>query len=159
MVKKNKQGFSLVELIIVIAIMAILTGLMGLGFGYLRTADSKGVAYGINSGLSDLKSRTMAKSEAVYMHLVERDGNYYLNYTDSEDALSESEGLGEKIGSSAVEVKCDGTELPAEGDVCFAIRRKDGAFTKGPEKIEVTATNGSKYIVYLVKSTGRHYVE
>ena len=33
----KKDGFSLVELIITISIIAILTGLAAFGFGYLRT--------------------------------------------------------------------------------------------------------------------------
>lgn len=160
--KEKRQGFSLMELVIVIAIMAILTSLMALSLGYLRTADAKGVAYGINSSLSDLKSRTMSKSGAVYMHLLEHEGSYYAVYTDSNAPVSVGAGAGvpgEELGSSAVTVVCDGTQLPAGGDVCFALRRKDGAFTEGPQKIDVTAQNGTEYTVYLIPATGRHYVE
>ena len=132
--KEKRQGFSLMELVIVIAIMAILTSLMALSLGYLRTADAKGVAYGINSSLSDLKSRTMSKSGAVYMHLLEHEGSYYAVYTDSNAPVSVGAGAGvpgEELGSSTVTVVCDGTQLPAQKRRRFyrgaAEDRRDGA--------------------------------
>lgn len=153
----KKEGFSLVELIIVVAIMSILVGLTALGFGFLRSADAKGVTHGINSGLSELKSENMAKNKKIYMHLSEYDGSYYITYTESDTFTPD--GSGKDIGSSDVTVTCDGTVMAPGSSVCFSIRKKDGAFTHGPSKINVTADNGSSYDIYLVKDTGKHYIE
>ncbi|MCH5252314.1 MAG: prepilin-type N-terminal cleavage/methylation domain-containing protein [Lachnospiraceae bacterium] len=155
----QKDGFSLIELVIVISIMAILTGLAALGFGYLRSADAKGVANGINSGLSNLKSENMAKSKKTYMHLYELGGSYYIKYV-SEDAESSfsPDDSGKEIGKSTVEVSCDGAEIPEEG-IRFSVQKKDGAFGDGPKQIDVEASNGSHYRIILIKDTGKHYME
>lgn len=153
----KKAGFSLVELVIVIGIMAVLVGLTALGFGYFGTADAKGVTHGINSGLSDLKSENMAKSKKVYMHLNLYHGNYYVVYTDSDSFTPD--GSGKKIGDSDVTVTCDGTVMSEGSDVCFSIRKKDGAFTHGPSKVTVKAEGSFDYNVNIVKDTGRHYIE
>lgn len=155
--RKKKDGFSLVELVIVIAIMAVLVGLASLGFGYFGAAGAKEATHGINSGLSELKSENMAKSSKVYMHLNAYGGNYYVTYTDSDSFTPD--GSGKKIGGSNVQITCDGVLMSDGSDVCFSIRKKDGAFTHGPAKVSVVADNGSYYDIRIVKDTGRHYIE
>ena len=156
----KKDGFSLVELIITISIIAILTGLAAFGFGYLRTADAKGTANAINSGLSDLKAENMTKNKKIYMHLYEYDGSYYIHYTSEDEESSFSpDGSGKEIGKSTVTVSCDGTEMSDGSDVRFSVRKKDGAFTHGPKQIDVSASNGSHYRIKLVWDTGKHYME
>lgn len=158
MLKKSKDGFSLVELIIVIAIMAVLTGLTALGIGFMSAGDSRGVASEIDSCLSELKSQAMAKNKPVYMHLYQHDGRYFVEYAET-DSITPN-GKGEDIGNGAVSVvTSDGVDVTGNTVVTFAIRKKDGAFTMGPASITVSADNGSKYIVYLVKDTGKHFVE
>ena len=158
---KNREGFSLVELIIVIALMGILVGLSAYGYGYLKLADAKGLANGINSGLSELKSESMAKKKPVYMHLYEKDGSYILYYSDN--ASCDVDHDGKNLGSSNMSVKMDGTELGAGGKKSFHIRKKDGAFDavngdEPPAEIEVSSDSYT-YKIILVKDTGRHYIE
>ena len=43
--------------------------------------------------------------------------------------------------------------------ITIGIQKKDGAFSVGPEEIEVYDDNLNDYMVYLVKDTGKHYVE
>jgi len=57
---KKREGFSLVELIITIAIMGILIGFMAFGLGYLTASNSTKIAENINSGFSELKTQNMA---------------------------------------------------------------------------------------------------
>lgn len=158
---RSREGFSLVELIIVIAIMGTLVGLTAYGFGYMKLADAKGLANGINSGLSELKSESMAKNEPVYMHLFERDGSYFLYYSDNSACDTDEDG--KNLGSSQMSIKLDGTELGAGGTKSFHIRKKDGAFEavggeEPPSEIEVSS-DSYLYKIVLVKDTGRHYIE
>lgn len=159
--ERIREGFSLVELILVIAVMGILVGLTAYGYGYMKLADAKGLANGINSGLSELKSESMAKNEPVYMHLFEREGNYILYY--SEDSSCDTGVDGKNLGSSEMSLKLDGTELGAGGAKSFHIRKKDGAFEpvngeEPPSEIEVSSGSYT-YKIVLVKDTGRHYIE
>ena len=66
MERNNNKGFSMVELIITIAIMAILTGSFVAAAGYLKYANAKSGAKKINTELSELKLNNLS---------IERDAN------------------------------------------------------------------------------------
>ncbi len=164
--KKMREAFSLVELIIVIAIVALLIGFAALGLGYLRLTDAKGVASGIDSSLTALKANGMGKEGTYYMHLYSYDGNYYVSYNDQDTAYDPAtDGTGKKLGPDAVSVSYDGTGLGSGDELCFAIQKKDGAFKPTsvtpsvPKEIVAEASNGSTYKVHIVELTGKHYME
>ncbi len=154
---EKHKGYSLVELMITIAIMAILVGLIGLSANLLKSADTKEVAHEINSGLTELKSQNMGRNKPIYMHFNMYNGSYYVNYTESETFTPD--GTGREVGAPDVMVSVDGTVMNNGDDICILIQKKDGAFALGPEKIVVTGEGASDYTVWLVKRTGRHYVE
>ena len=80
--KSNNKGFSLIELIICITILALFSTLVVVGLGYMDLANSKKCVSKIDSGLMTLKSRNMADSKRTYLHIYRyTDGNYYLTYT------------------------------------------------------------------------------
>ena len=60
---------------------------------------------------------------------------------------------------SGISLKYDGKELTDGEVITIGIQKKDGAFSVGPEEIEVYDNNVNDYMVYLVKDTGKHYVE
>ncbi|MCI5732216.1 MAG: prepilin-type N-terminal cleavage/methylation domain-containing protein [Eubacterium sp.] len=153
----EREGFSLIELVIVIAILAILTGGIALSYNLVRSADTKGTAYDIDSNLTNFKSRSMGSNKQIYMHLYRYSGDIYVDYTEEESYTPA--GAGEMIGDSEVTVSCDATVM-ADGSVTtIAIQKKDGAFVKGPKEIKVSDGDSSSYVVYLIKDTGKHYVE
>lgn len=154
---KAKNGFSLVELMIVIGIMAVVVGFMSLGLWYVFAADTESLAQSINSGLTSLKSENTSKSAPTYMHFYLHNGDYYIAYTDS-DTFADFGTVGKKIGGDNVSVSCDGTAIAEDTDIVFGIRRKDGAFSSGPKLI--TCSQGDDiYSVHIVQSTGKHFVK
>lgn len=157
MLSRSRDGFSLIELIIVIALMALLTGGVTLSYRLIRSADTKGTAYDIDSALTDLKSKNMAANKLLYLHLYRYEGAYYIDYTESESYTPD--GNGTEIGDSEVTITCDGTALADGDEVTIGIQKKDGAFSAGPEEIRVTDDGVTGYIVYLVRDTGSHFVE
>ncbi len=161
----KREGFSLVELIIVIAIMAILSGGALLSYNLVRSADTKGTAYDIDSELTTLRSETMAKAGTTYMHLYRYNDEYYIDVTSSESFSAWGEGT--KIGDSRVTVTIVYSEwykVTLSNWSVFTIRyqKKDGAFYSSgdfPIEIDVTSDGATGYAVYMIKNTGKHYVE
>ena len=163
-----RKGFSLVEMIIVIAIMGILVGTVGLSIGLLRSTDTKGAAYDINSKLTDLKSRTTGGKEQPYLYLYFFDETYYLDFSYTEpDAYTPSKNAKE-IGDANLNILY-GSDKKSLHDapnkfLCLAFRKKDGAFLvegkcECPETIYVEADDASAYVIHMVQDTGHHYVE
>lgn len=179
---EKRDGFSLIELVIVIALMGILVGGIGLSIGLLRAADTKEAAYAINGGLTDLKSRTTGGKDQPYMYLYSLNDTYYLDisynppvasggavkFTPTTDA--------KEIGDSRMQILrgSDKEELgdSPEGFVCIAFQKKDGAFLKNasdqclqngvstcPEEIHVVGDGASEYVIHMIPDTGHHYVE
>lgn len=157
----EREGFSLIELIIVITIIAILVGGATLSFNLVRSTDTKGAAHDIDSGLTELKSENMGGSKLRYMHLYRHNGKVYIDYTDSDnsDHSYVPAGAGKEIGDSSLRISCDGISLAEDAVVTIGIQKKDGAFSLGPEEILVESDGVTAYVVYLIKDTGKHYVE
>ena len=163
---REKDGFSLIELVITIAIMGILVGLSAFSLNYISQADARKMTGEINSAFSELKTLNMSKNATAYMHLYQYDGDFYIKYDGS--ASCTPDDTGHKIGKDNMKIQVDSTEL-GSGDVySFTIRKKDGAFatvTVGgntyvpPSKIAVTDDNGRTYSITVVKDTGRHFID
>ena len=154
---KERDGFSLMEMIIVIAILGMITGGIAVTYNMVRSADVKGMAYDIDSSLTNLKSKNMGSNKQLFMHLYKQSGNYFIDYTEEESYTPSGEG--ESVGESGISLKYDGKELTDGGVITIGIQKKDGACSVGTEEIEVYDNNVNDYMVYLVKDTGKHYVE
>lgn len=180
--KKDAEGFSLIELVITIAIAAIMVGGAALGISILTTTNTKDFAYEVNSGLTELKSKNTSQEKAVYLHVYKYQDSYYMKYTDS--AVFTPDDTGKEIGSPSMRVSVtydvrddsdhrltDETSMLGSGsDVCIGMAKKDGAFVffekdpsekkkRAPREITVSSPDGSGYTVYMVTDTGNHYVK
>lgn len=95
---KERDGFSLMEMIIVIAILGMITGGIAVTYNMVRSADVKGMAYDIDSSLTNLKSKNMGSNKQLFMHLYKQSGNYFIYYTEEESYTPSGEG--ESVGES-----------------------------------------------------------
>ncbi len=72
---KNNKGFSLVELVIVIAIMGIALTMLAANFGYMSSSAAKGCANSLKTAIGQTRIETMGKKE-TYLY-VYKDGDGY----------------------------------------------------------------------------------
>ena len=76
--KDNRtKGFSMIELIIVIAIIGIMTAMATLGFGYIQSGNVRAAANSIVADLSQMKYDAMSKQDKPFMYIYKVGGKYY----------------------------------------------------------------------------------
>ena len=156
---KSREGFSLVELIITIAIMVVMVGGAALSIGLLRSADTQGLASGINGSLTDLKAYTESQKGPIYLYIYKVNGEgYYAHYSFPDehgvnhlDPASFSSGSAftavygdgdQKLGSDALDVKVEmgaGAPMDITGANYYVIQiqKKDGSY------LDVTNESGT----------------
>ncbi|MBR6230262.1 MAG: prepilin-type N-terminal cleavage/methylation domain-containing protein [Eubacterium sp.] len=159
--RQMREGFSLIELVIAIAILAIFVGITSLSVALLRSADTKGLANGINNSLTDLKAKTESHTGPYYLHIYKNDNGFYANFSDKPDFAGAAAG-DERLGAASMTVSADSGDKISGSTVCTVqIRKKDGAYVMGPKSLSVSKSEDSpaEYIVKLAKDTGLHYIE
>jgi prepilin-type N-terminal cleavage/methylation domain-containing protein len=98
-VKKNNGGFSLVELIVVIAISVVLIGAATISIRSVMGVEVKQCARNIESIINKTRVTSMGKDSAVLKIYKASDGAYYYKMT-----INGTESDPSKIGKSRIEV-------------------------------------------------------
>lgn len=168
----KKAGFSLIELIIVIAIMAIFVGIATLSIGLIRSADTRGLASAINDSLTDLKSYTESHKGPYHMFIYKiDDSGFYSHFQEGADfTVPSGPADGDKrLGMATLKVEFTEVDEVAHtetvktiegGDYAiFRIQKKDGSYLIAPKSLSVYKGSTCDFKVLLTKATGLHYVE
>lgn len=177
----NNKGYSLVELVIVIAILAVLSGGVIYSVGLIFTSNAKSCANGIRTVMSDIKISTMGKAD-TYAEIY-RDSNddriyYVLHYKEKGSWVTSKP---EKVGNSRVSVyyslegsgdrrELTGSTVNGADNIYIACNRSTGSFIP-LNKLSLSGCNCSytdtpvehiyveggnrKYDLELVKLTGK----
>lgn len=161
--KYNNGGYSIIELIIVLAIIAIIISTVFYSIILVFSANAKSCANNIQRSIGDCKVTTMGKS-AAYMELYrDADQNVYtrMYIMDSSGSYVPSEP--QKVGTSRVYVAYtpEGgaeTELLAGDKIEIRFDRASGGFEGNIyEKLHVQG-GSKKYEIVLTKLTGKSEV-
>ena len=163
--KKNNKGFSLVELIVIIAIMAVAMGAIITYIGSLGTAQAKQCANGLLTGFSQTKVCAMSRSSASMVVYSNEDGVFLLTKQGSNERT-------EKIGKKGTVVEYrtvrDSSTFSPVGDsvdtgVKIEFDRASGACKKMASSeycYGFKVTNGrTTYIVNIEPITGRATIQ
>lgn len=166
--KLHNGGYSLVELIIVVAILTVIIGTVFYSVIMVFSANAKTTANNIQRAIGDCKVTTMGKSKA-YMELY-RDADqdvYTKMYVWDNGAAAYAESEPQKVGSSRVYVaykpKSDiETELTAGDKIVISFDRASGGFKadgSGNLYEYIHVQGGSKnYKIVLTELTGKSEV-
>lgn len=165
MVIRNNKGFSMVEMIVILAIMAILSvGAASMIYSWKSWSVSDTVQK-LDVGLSDAKVDCMSKVSGDLHIYKGSDDLYYMNVSGKED---------EKLGDDKIKIYYSDSagntdeEIDASTDLDITYDRATGGFkeidtTASGDKIyckEIKVTRGSHtMIIKLEKLTGNHYIE
>lgn len=164
--RKNHKGFSLVELIVVIAIVSILAGISFSLLGHVKLANKEKAVQYVSMSLNKLQTRTMSKAEKQYLYVYRISGQYYttISATDCSTfnaAVMNSNGAPIGVGMSIYAV--DGATKTVIGDNGFAkiAYRKDGSFdtTKTSCKGLSVETDRGATAIKFIAETGKHIIE
>ena len=168
--RKNDKGYTLIELIVVIAILAVMIGIGILSISLLLGTQAKGCAQKVSGQLNETKTGCLSRfNETMTLQYrtkgsdpaIESDGYYTENFVYSIDkdankyALTNSEIR--KMGSKNVVITVflsDGSsfELGTTRSVTISFNRSNGAF----EKVIVDGTQTNHYIEKMTFSSGAH---
>lgn len=99
--KKDNRGFSLVELIICIAIMTIVLGMLAANLNYIGVSQARSLANSIKTAVGQVRIQTMGKQEAfLYIYRDSTDNMYYKETWVRSDAKEFTRSKKEKIGKN-----------------------------------------------------------
>lgn len=164
----SNRGFSLIELIIVIAIMAVVMGFFIAGLGYLLGVNVRSCAHELQTAIGATRINTMGKEE---VHLkIYRDSTDHCIY--KQERVKESSGwtdlTPEKIGKATLTVTHyvdDGsggmtgeTELTDGSSIEIIFDRSSGKETTDYNCIKIEA-GAIAMSVRIVPATGKVYIE
>lgn len=178
--KNKNKGFSLIELIVTIAIMAIVTGAAVSIYSFINTHRLEKLVGNTSDCLNDLRSYTMSKPNN-YCLVIRKDGDDYLGeiyyYKGSKWELDSSKLIG-SVGKLTVTIS-SGTDAISESRGLIMGYNKSGSLSymkmvnlngAVPDCIDYTGDPLSTFKIdysyagkgkklTIASMTGKHYVE
>ena len=160
--KDNNKGFSIIELLVVMAIIAIVSVIAGVSISASNTAKTERTAASINALISKCRADCLGRTGSVYLTIsldsngdivcLQSDGTTVSTETFSGTATSVSYTT--KLGSAdPVEVSLSGHPLT------LSFNRSTGGLNPqsgGSYCTSIIFTGGKSFTIVLVPSTGTH---
>ena len=164
----NNTGFSLIELIIVIAIIGVLSASVVLSVSLVGNAHAKTCCNDLQSAIADCKVTTLGKSRA-WLSVYQGDNGYVysqlhvyqLGMGDGKEDATDIPEEPQRLGGKRVTVSYTdetGAEMPlpvgAENGIRIEFDRSSGSFKEAPQTIIISGGN-RKYTLEFIELTGK----
>ena len=183
---RDNKGFSLIELVVTVALMAIVTGFLAYSFSLVTGQEAKQCAGNLSTALDRAKNYALTKSGSsdAYMELLkEPGGGYVVQFFVPAKPWQKNAVIGTAdyvlqdtldVGKSAVQITClfeDGStfSISQSSHLRIYYDRISGAFKKavwvdGGTEVEgscrsITIERGKKFELTLVEVTGKHSLD
>lgn len=169
--KKNRnKGFSLIEIIVTIAVMAIVTGATMSIYSWIKSHRIKNIAENISDAIGDVRTKTLSKGDS-YELIIRKNASGKYETVISSSSGSETNDIG-KVGTIYC-VSDDGLtkyEVGTDYEIHLAFSKSDGSFStikvKKSDGTLLDITNeihieyaGLSKNIKLKELTGKHYIE
>ena len=149
-VSNNNTGFTLIETIIVIAILVIFASFTVLYMGHLKSVNVRQAANQVYTSLDKLQVKTMSKTDIPHLYIYKTDNGCYMKILTSDITAFDSsvfDDTGTKLGSASIEIF----------QFINIYYNKSAQFQS--DVSAVIFKRNSEYKIKLVKETGRHIME
>lgn len=160
---KNDSGYSLVELIIVLAIIAVMSGLAMVSVSSIKTARATSSKETFNQELSTLQSMTKTQDSEWALKLERIDGKYNLIYGKSKngsDFKEDSSKDREILDRVTIYYSNNGSSAGSEvSSMIIKFNKSDGSVKTGSGVYTFykDGSNDAVGKVTLNQATGSHY--
>ena len=142
---KNNRGFSLIEMVAVIAIMAVALGVIGMSVTYIAKTRSRACAEELNAAIEFTRLNCLSKAGNVELRVYTKDDGIYMSKV--------WEGTEEKIGSNRISVSyaySDGAGDAVSKTLGDASDPLVISFEKGSGGIKVPALGSGNLVITVV---------
>ena len=171
---REREGFSLVEMIVTIALMAILIGLASLSISLLSASDTKALASHINDSLSELKSVNESNDGIYFLHIYKSSDGFFAKIDENGHyGVPTNNDGATRLGAANLKVEAvfaagSSSEITGTSNILLGVKKKDGSFwnpdgaTAGHpvvKKIEISDGGDTEHTVTIAKDTGLHYLD
>lgn len=163
----NQKGVTLVEIILVIAIIGILASTLVMLIGHLRYADTENAVKTVDSSLDKLQVQTMSKADTPYLYIYHLSDGCYLKIMNDDVTSFDSSKFdkkGVKLSNNRVDIYMEsksGTKVDGNNFI-KVVYKKSAAFDTDTGKTNVTniVIDGvGTYTVRLIGETGKHFIK
>lgn len=166
----SEAGVTLLEIIIVLAIIGILASTSVLLIGHLHYADTERVVKNIDSSMNELQMKNISKADKSYLYIYHLSDGYYMRTLvddiDSFDGTKLNRD-GTKLSNNTIEIYGIGTDvgesrITLDGTTNY-IRisySKAGNFDSSRTNVSRIEIEGTPHkTLNLVFDTGKHFIE
>lgn len=155
----KNSGFSLVEILVTVAILSILTAGVGVGISLAGSRDAQKSALLVNDALENTRINGMSMSGDYTLTLDMEKMQYTIE--SSVKGIVKEEMLPQRVTAVIAGYETAKKLTVSFDNAAGAVKRMQADGEEIADILELTFENpqGKKAVVVLVKATGKHYVE